>query len=367
MKKVGILTFHRATNYGACLQAFALKKYLEQKKCDCEIINYKCDAIENFYNKVYLKDDSLKTKIKKIITWPIQKKRNKKFKEFIEKELLNNNLVEISRENVSSINSKYDLFIVGSDQVWSPLCTNGDRTFLLDFVDDNYKKASYAACLGVVNKKFLENDEVRKLLNEFNSISVREKTSVDILKQHMKEDKSSRISVSLDPTFLLKKEQWNELIGERIDNDKYIFVYSLSMPKEIIDYANNLSVKTGFKIIYFTLDNLFTMKNRKNTVTGTPIEFLNYLKNAEYVVTNSFHGTAFSIILNKDFFVLKNSNPKHDNSRLENVMNEFGLSNRLLAANNFIYPLEKINFNNINENMDKLRESSLTYIDELLK
>lgn len=365
MKKIGILTFHNAVNYGACLQAYALKEVLKDKKVDVDIINYNCEAIYDFYYKVFTKDDSIKTKIKKVLTYGVQAKRNKVFKDFLNTKLIDSTKQKMyNKNNIKESVLIYDKFIVGSDQVWSPFCTGNDMTYFLDFVEQSSKKFSYAACLGIAKDDFFKQTEVKKLLEDFNMISVREASAKQRLEKILNQKK---IETIIDPTFLLTQEKWNEILPVFYNKEKYILVYSLSMPKEVINFANELSRKTGYKLIYISLDNLFYIKKIKNTKNCSPIEFVNYVKNAEYVITNSFHGTAFSIIYNKEFFTIKNSNPNHDNSRLYNLLENLDIKDRLVLEYKDTLLNKNIKYNSINKKLDEIREQSLEYIDRIIK
>lgn len=366
MKKIGILSFHRAINYGACLQAYALKNYIEDQDCECDIIDYHCPAIEDFYNKIFLQEDSFKTKIKKLLTWSIQKKRNIRFKQFIEKNLLDEKIGEgYNRNNIEDTNELYDCFITGSDQVWSPFCTGGDLTYFLDFVKDSKKRNSYAACVGIASDTFLMSKEVVSNLKRFNHISVREEIAQRKLSSILSDKHKESIDLNLDPTLLLSNEKWNKVTAN-ITEENYIFVYSLSMPNEVVEFANKLAKSKHKKVIYCTLDNLFAMRNKNNTVNPSPEEFLGYIKNADYVVTNSFHGTVFSIIFKKVFYVIKNMNPNHDNSRLTNILSLLGLESQFVDR--FFSPdnIENLDYLSVENKLECLRKLSKAYINKII-
>lgn len=366
MKRIGILTFHRAINYGACLQAYALKKYIKDQGNECDIIDYHCSAIEDFYNRVFLWEDSFKTKIKKVLTWSIQKKRNIRFKQFIEKNLLDAKFGDgYNKNNISETNELYDSFITGSDQVWSPFCTGGDLTYFLDFVKDSIKCNSYAACVGIAGDTFLKSQEVVSNLKRFNHISVREEIAQRKLSSILSDENREGISLDLDPTLLLSGEDWNK-VATNVTEEHYIFVYSLSMPNEVVEFANKLAKSKHEKIIFCTLDNLFAMKNKNNTVNPSPEEFLGYIKNADYVVTNSFHGTVFSVIFKKVFFVIKNINPNHDNSRLTNVLSLLGLESQLVDGSFSPDNLEDIDYLDVGNKLEAMKKLSKAYINRII-
>lgn len=366
MKKVGILTFHRAINYGACLQAYALKCYIEDQGNECEIIDYHCPAIEDFYNKVILRNDSVKTKVKKIVTWSIQKKRNLKFRDFIGNILLDGKISKgYTKSDIYSVNTRYDLFITGSDQVWSPFCTGGDLTYFLNFVSESQKRNSYAACVGLASDDFLKSETIVNNLQKFNNISVREESTQNKLTAIMSGKINNPISLDIDPTLLLDAERWNR-VATNVVKEHYIFVYSLSMPKEIVEFSKQFAKEKKEKIIFCTLDNFFTMKNKKSTVNASPEEFLGYIKNADFVITNSFHGTVFSVIFKKNFYVIKNKNPNHDNSRLINILCLLGLENRLIEEINSFKTINGIEYSNVEQKLAVMRESSRKYICRII-
>ena len=362
MKKVGIITFHRAVNYGACLQAYALKETLKEIGADAELIDYRSEDVEDIYFKIIRKNISIKTLVKNIITWPVQKRRNSMFSSFLERYLLQNTPCSIhTTEELKNVADKYDLFISGSDQVWSPLCAANDKTYMLDFVSDSQKKYSYAASFGVVDDKYLSDEKIKQLLDSYAFLSVREQKGIEIIHQMLGKESDKKLAQHVDPTFLLPKEKWLALT-KPVEKEKYLFIYSLSMPKEIIDYAEELAEQMGLTIKCFTLNNVYSMMNPKRVINGSPIDFLSYIAGAEYVVTNSFHGTAFSIIFNKNFSVVKNVNPQHDNSRLTNILRMLGLEKRLSGVDTTAEVIEPIDYDQVNERVKKMQCESREYL-----
>lgn len=368
MKKAGIITFHRAVNYGACLQAYALKRVLNALEIDAEIIDYRNSEIENTYKKIIQNGSGIKNVIKNIMTWHIQKKRNDKFEEFLDEYVLEKEQ-ECYFDNFDLVkaNNIYDVFISGSDQVWSPLCAANYKTYMLNFVDKKSKKYSYAASFGVVDSNYLHDKEIKRLLSEYEFLSVREQKGIEIISDIFDESRPNNCAQHIDPTFLLTKNQWQELTKTPICSEKYIFIYSLSMPDEIVNYAKKIATEKNLKIKCFTLNNVYTMLHPLKVINGSPLEFLSYFANAEYVVTNSFHGTAFSIIFNKEFSVVKNINPNHDNSRLTSILNILGLDDRLISNIDSEKELKKIDYTKINKRLTNIRSESMDYLKKIVK
>ena len=301
MKKIATLTFCNSINYGALLQAYALREYLVSCGFDCEIINYINPKMK--YSRV-----SFLRKIGSII-WKnllapffdskIRKKRNAEFRSGYMK--IGKKYVNI--EELKSLNTIYDAFIVGSDQVWNPFINRGDSAFFLSFVNDEKKRISYAASFGgnKIAKSYLENNS--GYLKKFDAISVRENESAELLKT----ETGIVAETVVDPVFLLTKNDWInklKLEGEAAAKEKYVFCYVMpgnpDLVEKIYRVAESIAGKEHLKIITVG-------KKSYAKPTGTeildrdagPIEFVQHILNAEYIVTNSFHGTALSIILRK--------------------------------------------------------------------
>ena len=364
--KVGIITIHRASNYGAVLQAYALREFIKELGYDAELVDYRCASIEEMYTNMFGSMFSLKSKIKNILTWSVQKNRNKKFEYFINNDLNCTDATSCyKKEQLEECNDKYDVFISGSDQIWNPFCTGEDKHYFLDFVKDNKKKYSYAASFGTAKKAFIDHPLYRKLLGMYQCISVREKNGKDVVREMTGKD----ALVHLDPTFLLNREKWIEKANTiEVKNEKpYVLVYSIAMPKSIQKIAVDYAEKNNMDVRYITLSNLFTVKNSKKTITCSPVEFLSYIMHAECVVTNSFHGIAFSIIFNKKFCVEKNANPNHDNSRLENILGCLGLENRFVTNGNIDEINQDIDYTIVNQKISDMRKLSVDYIKNIEK
>lgn len=313
--KMGILTYHQANNYGAVLQAYALKQYIQNMDCDVEIVNYECDFIEK-------RTTSLIGIIKKILVGRQIKDTKKKFSEF-RKEFLQIKDPVYTKETIVEANSIYDSFIVGSDQVWNMSLNGGDKTYLLDFVLDDTKKNSYAASIGLSE---LDRDTeciYKEYLDLFRCISVREDRAKIMLVKLL--DKN--VSHNIDPVFLLKKSQWEELIRHQPYKERYLLIYSFSLSEEMYNVAIEIAEKLNLKIV--SISNSPKNWNGIAKAKGVgPLDFLSLFYYADFILTNSFHGTAFSIIFNKKFLVEKTDWLKSRVSRIDNLLELFGLQNR---------------------------------------
>lgn len=323
--QVGIINYHRALNYGAVLQAYALQQSLFNLGYDNAIIDYNSPAIKKQYK---LKFPSSVKNIKFNLAYLLRIKRAVRFKKFRK-----NNLVMTKQCNIKSIDNYGSLFknvIVGSDQVWNLPTNNFDLNYLLKFVNSASKKISYAASMG---KSTVSESEVKAFTNnlkEFSHISVREQKAKELLSGLYKQD----ISVHLDSVFLLDKSNWKSIIG-KAPNEKYVLVYQLIKSETLLKYARELAKTYNCKIFIISKSLSGSLYNKNGIIDKSncgPQEFLSLLYYAEHVVTNSFHGTAFSVIFNKKFNVefVKSADV---NSRFTNILSKFKLEDRILEPN----------------------------------
>lgn len=365
--KIGILTFNWAINYGAVLQMFAQYKYLKDKNYDVYIINYSPDELENLYTlKIFSKPVKAKKIARKIIENVYKRKQYYKFYNFIDQEMVSTKKIKNRKELKDTIN-KFDIVIVGSDQVWNYDITKGYlQDYLLTDIDCN--KISYAASLGKNEIKKEVKGLFEKSLKEFDFISLREENSIDYLKSiYNRKDYVSCI----DPVFLLDKNEWIKL-GNRseykVESDEYILIYMLEYNEKLIKSANEISMKYNLPIYsieipYLRFNN--KMSNIKKLHDVGPLDFVKLINNAHYVLTNSFHGTAFSLILNKKFVSFAHSTV---NLRMENLLSLYNLNNCQITNNNTIDFIEHIftkceqSYKNKNNRINEVISNSKKYL-----
>ena len=364
-KKIGIITFHSSHNCGSMLQAYALQTVLEKRYgAEVEIIDFSNKGSRNLYGlfDFRLKRSALKHNLLTIRYWKLVNQYRRDYINFKEKYLHTTERQFRNHKELESLDGKYDVIIAGGDQVWNVLCPDADDAYFLDFIHDS-KKAAYSPSLGGnnLNEVVKDTQKYRRLLNEFDFISVREPNGKKWLEQLI----GREVPIIADPTLLLSGEDWNK-VATNVTEEHYIFVYSLSMPNEVLEFANKLAKSKHEKIVFCTLDNLFAIKNKNNTVNPSPEEFLGYIKNADYVVTNSFHGTVFSIIFKKVFFVIKNVNPNHDNSRLTNVLSLLGLESQLVDSSFSPDNLEDIDYLDVENKLEAMKKLSKAYINRII-
>lgn len=323
--KIGILTFHRAANFGAVLQAYALQQAVSSldENVTVEIIDYHCKKIEDSYA---IFNPNTGNFLKECLRVPFcLKKRWKKRRIF--DEFLNNKLSVSSTDyfpkSIVDADSQYGAIISGSDQVWNDTLTDSDLTYCLDFVSDRRKCFSYAASFGNTSGDREKEKLYRREISRFNGISVRENKSVKMLDPINRED----IVVSPDPTLLLSKEAWN-LFAETGLRHKvpYVLIYELTPGRNLVEHAKKIAKEKNVELLM--LSESYTRYPEIKHVRGaSPIDFVALIKNAECVVTNSFHGTVFSIINNTEFYV-ESQAQKTVNNRIIHLLEEFDITGR---------------------------------------
>jgi polysaccharide pyruvyl transferase WcaK-like protein len=356
--KIGILTFHCAHNYGAVLQAYALQEKLGEIGHDVEIIDYRPDYLIDPYKlpSIELKSKSPKRIIRSLLNVLLfnkrRNKRIKKFNDFIHSKLNLNFQTNIIPDN-------YDLYIIGSDQVWNAHITRGiDSVYWGDFLRRNDSKiCTYAASLGRFKISDEDMPRISKYLENIDKISVREYDSLDQIQRLT----SKEVIEVLDPTLLIDKKRWNQLAIKNTVNNKYVLIYQVRYNKYLKSIANKIAKQLKAKVIevpaFITRNYLFN--NHYNTC---PSEFISLIKNAECIVTSSFHGTVFSIIYEKPFYTVV-LNDGSDNRSI-NLLNKLTLQDRMINVNENI-SFSKIEYTIPNKKLKALISKSEDYINSL--
>lgn len=358
MKKIGIITFHRALNYGAKLQAYALQETLKAEY-DVSIIDYRCPFIENiYYNPSFKKKKSIKHLIKNVLYYKKlnQLKIAKKllYDEFLKFDLqyLNISSIKYLPENIVEANNEYDYFIAGSDQIWNLRLTGHDWNYFLEFAN-NSKKYSYAASFGGE----IQNDDIIDIANKlksFQSLLVRERSGVNLLNKILESEKD--VKSVCDPVFLLSREQWfTKLNLKKATNcEKYILVMEVAPALNVFAFAQNLAAKKNYKIYYINQNGRIRLPHNFIGITSvSPHEFLELIANAKYVITTSFHAMAFSIIFNVPFFYELDKSAKNNNDRLSNLAEIFDIKEKEIKSEALVEDWNNTQWEDINNKLKR--------------
>lgn len=356
MNKVGILTIHDANNYGSVLQAYATQQIFTNENTKGIIIDYKCPSIKNEYGLSLIR--SKKTPIEKakaLLQVGIQYKSSIKFDAF-----KNNFFNLIPFDELCE--DEFYTFIVGSDQVWNYKITDSDATYLLDFVKNSNKKNSFSSCFGIESLPQEVVPMYKNYLSSFRYLTVRDNNS----KRLLYELTGKNVERILDPTMLLPTSLWLTMINTVCDYGNYILVYQIAHSQQLVSFAEHLSQKTGYRIISIK-GSLRQRFNAKYIWDAGPQEFISLIYNASYVITNSFHGTVFSIIFNKQFYTgLLPKALEHVNSRLIDLLEQFQLEKRIIGKNDVIEENDRIDFTIMNNILEAGRVESKIVIDHIL-
>ena len=325
--KTGILTFHRALNYGAVLQAYALRKTICDLGHDCEVIDY---GIIGQEPRINLSFNGFKPFIASVLinllSYFNADIRRSRFSKFRRNYLKTSTKRYLSNTDIKESIKNYDAFVTGSDQVWNPYLSNNDNSYFLDFVSVTKTKISYAASFGLSKIPVEVKKEYALLINRFNSVSVRESEGKEIIKELIGRDSE----LVLDPTFLLTGENWLDIANPVSISGPYILCFVIMAdPPGFMDFCHYLKKITGYKIIRVVNPKYKLDFSLKIIASAGPLEFLGLMKNASIVVTNSFHGTAFSIIFKKPFYTFLYNNDR--DIRLKEITQKLGLSDRLIC------------------------------------
>lgn len=360
--RAGIVTIHDSPNYGGSLQAYALYEYIKNKGTDCEIIDVRRPVHADYvYERQYSSyrsnpfsfGKSIKNLIKKLLgrkvinsqyTSDISEQRFRQFNSSICYSKPYGRLSDLKKNP-----PVYDLYISGSDQLWNPTQPYCLEPYFLTFAPKGKTKISYATSIGITELQAKEKNDFRKWLSSYNAISVREKQAQKLLKSFIDQE----VSVVLDPTFLLDIDSWKQIANYPDVESGYILIFLLENNQEIIDYGVKLSKESKKHLIFIKAPHLLTTTNYIVDNDCGPKEFLGYIGNADLVITDSFHCTVFSILMEARNFATYISPTSRKGSRITDLLDLFDLSDHLLATD---YSLSYADLSRLKINRKELRK-----------
>lgn len=376
---IGVCIKYFHENYGGMLQAYATVKMLEQRGIEYELIQYKKHTtllqkvryIPRLLNGVLINDKYeafvKKNGMKKHPEFAKNEAiRMKEFDEFKRIHFTRLSPVFNGYSDLCKGARRYSAIVTGSDQLWSPagLPTN---YYNLMFVPDNIRKISYASSFGVSQVPWYQKKRTTQFLKRIEFISMREDRGSEIVKELT----GRKVPTILDPVFSFDEKGWQEIISpEREIEERYIFAYFLGPNKAHRDAVRKLSEETGIKIVALRHMDQYVDKDENfgdfAPYDVAPDRFLNFIRYADYICTDSFHGCCFSIIHRKKFMVFNrysDSSKTSKNSRIDSLCQNLGLEDR--RFNGKISEVRKdINYKNIYKNLDKLKQLTNAYLDK---
>lgn len=370
--KIALLSFHNAANYGAALQAYALEKFLENQGYDCEYIDYQNERRRHGYDMGFQIMDNLKhhhyvDAVKYSLGAPFMNARKRYFTDFYRKYVKYSPMTYFTPESLRETNARYDCFVTGSDQIWNPDNNGSDLSFLLDFVNDDSKKIAYSSSLSVKEVPLELKDGYKRCFESYRHLSTREQSGAVLIKELTERE----AKVVLDPVFLIKAEEWRELIATISERkkDPYIFSYTNKGDQmaKFLGTGYDMRHLKHHKLSRFTTPSDFINPDVRVKYVMSPIEFLQNINNAELVVSASFHCISFAIILNKPFVCFLVGDDGKD-ERLKTILTTFGLMDRVysdkMSAADVMKPID---YESVNRIMEEKRLDSIDYLLTALK
>lgn len=363
--QIRIITCHDVYNHGASLQAYALQTYLDLMGHTVEIIDYKPDylcrqyllwSVDNpIYDKPFIKQLYLMAKLPGRLA---ALKRKKVFDAFTKKYIKRTTCRYQSNEELKVNPPQVDLYIAGSDQIWNTLFQNGrDAAFYLDFAPKTARRISYAASFATEDVVEEYKPFVRKMLQNLDVISIRERCSLPLLASLGRED---GVAVC-DPVFLLSKEQWNEVASYAHEKERYLLVYDTEHSSKIQEIAQQIAKEKKLKI--YNISGFRLAYVDKDMWASSPLDFVQLVRDADYVVSNSFHATAFSLIFERDFCVINRS--EGINERMKNLLMSYNIADRLVTSYSASL-LNSIDYRIVNPILQKDIDDSKSFLKKIL-
>lgn len=356
---IGILTFHRAENFGAVMQCYALQTYLHKLGHQVHVIDYRCKSIEKVYHifnpTILLQHDAplqnIRNYIGRLRTCKDRLRKKRLYQRFRRCHLW------LTEESIYDVNHlpHEDVIVVGSDQVWNTVLTGGmDDVYFLNR-KLNVRKVAYAVSSEAYSYKDYEVNQTRltAAINDFVALSVREES----LREELRKYTNKPISVTLDPTFLLEKQDY--LCMAKLPTDRnYILVYHLLDVPQMSDLAHRIAEKEKKKVIEIHAGFKKGNKMGRHLYNIGPEELMGYIIHAEMVITSSFHGLVFAVLFHKRFWVIDNGSF----NRQRDLLNVLGLQSRVLGACPQSDYTEHIDYDMVEKRIVEMKKNSIMYI-----
>lgn len=362
MRSACIITMHCPLNYGAILQTYALQTYLESLGLNVRVIDYRpkyvvCDQHLMYVGSEKYKNNFISRWAYRFLKAPSKIARIRKFGRFAKNELHLTPVYE-TYEEISEAHLNADFFFCGSDQIWNIVSgSHKDPSYFLDFVPAGKKRISYAA-----SGNLPVSDEVRNItfpmINKIDCISMREDSTIATIQPFI----NKPIVHVCDPVFLLKDDDWRELYKKHSSfkpTEKYVLVYPMGNGEEnTMDHAFKCAKQMNLPL-YRISASIRKDGRVDKQFNVTPYDFLVLIDNAECIVTNSFHGTSFSVILQKQFWTCV---AEGSNQRIASILSKAGLLKRMIDKNRIIDYSEKCNFDQAAQKLKEHISRSKTFI-----
>lgn len=362
--KIGTLTTHMSDNYGAVLQAYALSTYIGER-ADCEIINYYPDYLRAAYHgrKKISGLKSLVNAVFQSLYAGKRRRRSRRFTAFREQHMRLSSLCR-TRADLVAAAPAYDAIVAGSDQIWNPDIHGFDENFFLTFCPDTVQKNGYAPSFGISSLSEGQAAEVKRRCEGFAHLAFREESGVRIAAEVL----GRECPLVLDPVFLLSADHWRKLKAADAPTGKYVLCYFLSDPRGSVEAMCKRFQKDGYTVYSIGFSARDMVNGAKKVYDLGPAEFLAYIDNASYILTDSFHATAFSILFGKNFYTRVDGKNAKRADRVISLLKACGLEGRTYAdAEASGLPFDPIDSEAVTAALANSILSSRSYVDGILE
>ena len=364
-EKVGIITYHFARNYGAVLQCYALRKYLEKVGCEATVLNA-ISRVQEKNNSVFHKKDGIKNVIVNVVLLPFVKQRLRKekgFADFVENYIPHTEKV-VNVEQLKALvdREQYRAIITGSDQVWNPHIFDFDEMFFFPF-ETKAIKIGYSVSIGESSLEDIRG--YSKYAKDFPYVGLREKGA----KEKVEAICGHSVVDTVDPVLLLTREDWETFVDKSspLAKEKYLLCYLIDKKpiKRNMAIAEQIAKERGLKIKYIWM-HLEKESFRGNFINdASPVEFLNYMYHASAVMTDGYHGTVFSTIFNKPMYSVINNRQSTD-SRIRDYLTLIGLESRIFYGDSPVIPKEEIDYTEVDPKIRSAADASKAFLQSAI-
>jgi len=365
--KISIITVLNTVNYGSVLQTLATQNFWEKLGYEVEFVDY-MRPDQTLGGRISQKLHSRPKGLKKTLKWPVRTMIEiisttlsyKVFRSFIKENIKLTNRIYTSFGELQQAVPEADVYCTGSDQMWNSIWNQGiEHSFFLEYAPVGKKRIAFSTSIGKTEFEEKEATQIVPLIKKYDLITLREQSAVDLLRKY-----GISSTCILDPTLLMSKEQWQEYIPAPNKYGKYLLVYQLHNEHDNANFdeaVKEIAASKDLQIIRIAYS-YSDRKIGKKIVMPSIVEFLSLIHHAEYIVTDSFHGTAFSINLNRPFSVVY---PAHFSTRMDNILELTGLKDRRYQKGS---PVEKISeapdFSEANKELEAMRKSTREIFDK---
>lgn len=367
--KISIITVLNTVNYGSVLQTLATQNFWEKLGVEVEFVDFMRND-QTLRGRIVQKLTSKPKGYKQMMKWPFRTFIDiisttlsyRVFRAYIKKNISLSSKTYTSYDDIVADTPRADIYCTGSDQMWNSVWNQGiEHSFFLEYAPKGKRKIAFSTSIGKTSFDENEAETIVPLIKQFDFITLREQSAVELLKSY-----GVTAECILDPTLLMNKEQWEPYVGKKLIQDQYLLVYQLHNQHDNADFAKaveKIAQKKHLQIIRIAYSYSDT-KSGKKVVMPKIEEFLSLIYYADYIVTDSFHGTAFSINFNKQFSVIY---PRQFSTRMDNILKLTELQKCRYVDATSVNEIPTIDYQAVNDKLECLRKDTQAKFLQFIK